>query len=242
MRHFASIIICLIIAAPSSAQDSLQQKILIQLGYGVQLGGGDFAKRYGSHGILEGSLILHLKTMETGPSFQFLYGSKVKEDVLALLRTPEGDLIGLDHMLAEVDLRLRGLVMGWKIAKSFPVGNAGGEIAVGIQPSWISHWIRFQNTGNSFEPIQGIYRYGYDRLSTGWGLQENVSYRYLSKNHLINFEIEAHLIQANTTIRRNTQFDNPATGLKKQKDGLMGIVAKWIIPIYTRKNPENIYY
>lgn len=202
----------------------------------------DFNDRYGSHGKLEITVLKKLGSWEVGPSYEYFFGSTVKEDVLKRLRTPEGDLIGGDHQLTQVDFRLRGMLIGLKVNKELQFKNTAHSILFGIKPGWLMHWIRFQNPGNSFEPINGVYKYGYDRFSSGWAIQENMTYRYQSASKLINFEIELSYTQGNTVLRRNIQFDQPNLGHSKQTDGLLGITIKWILPILKSKDPNKIYY
>ena len=103
------------------AQDSLQTNWLVEFGYGFQLGMADFNDRYGSHGKLEGTVLKKMGSWELGPSYEYYFGSTVKEDVLRPLRTPEGDLIGGDHQLTQVDFRLRGMLMGLRVNKEIRI-------------------------------------------------------------------------------------------------------------------------
>jgi len=223
-----------------NAQDSLPGA-LIQLGYGFQQSLFDMSPRYGAHGSLHMAMILKKNTWEYGLSVQYLFGSQVKEDVLAGLRSPGGELIGEDHQLAQVDFRLRGSLFGLVVGKSVPMQKAG-NLVIGIQPGWLIHWIRFQNNGNTFAPIRGAYRYGYDRLTAGPAISEQLAYRYLSPNRLINFELALHFTQGFTKLKRNIQLDQPNLSTSRRFDGLLGIQARWIVPVYRKKNPDTIYY
>lgn len=225
----------------SYGQDSLQPNILIKLGYGYQLSLFDLVKRYGSQGIISGTIIKKSNRWGCGPSFQYIFGSKVKEDVLVRLRSSEGHLISEDHQLAEVDLRHRGLIFGFSVHREFNLGN-GHYLSAGIEPLWMAHWIRFQNSGNTFRPIQGKNRYGYDRMTTGWGATQSLAYRFQSSNRLVNFEIVVNLTEAITRLRRNVQFDGILKEPYRRLDGYSGIQARWIIPIYSKSDPDKIYY
>lgn len=221
--------------------DSIGPKAWINLGLGYQFTLFDLSARYGSHGVLQGAIHLKKKAWELGPTINYIYGSVVKEDVLKSLRSVEGDLIGEDHQIAIVDLRQRGLSLGLNIAYALRLRD-GHTVVAAVQPLWMAHWIRFQNSGNTFRPIQGIYRYGYDRLSSGLGLLQSLGYRYQSKSKLINFEVAIQLTEANTRLKRNIQLDAGYQDPGKRLDGYLGIVAKWIIPIYRSQNPDQIYY
>jgi len=226
--------------APGSAQDSLPKEI-IQFVYGYQKCLFDLADRYGGHGVLQGAIIFTRHNWEYGINFQYLFGDVVKEDVLARLRSPDGGLIGEDHQLAQVGLRQRGMLFGISAGKAFPT-RGPASLVLSIQPGWLMHWIRFQNPGQNFAPIRGDYRYGYDRLSSGFAITEQVAYRYLSKNRLINFELGIQFTQGFTKLKRNTQFDFPEISTRQRFDGLIGIQAKWILPIYRKRDADSIYY
>jgi hypothetical protein len=223
------------------AQDTLHPKYNIHLGYGAQWPiASDLTKRYGQHGIL--SLGMHYihKNWETGPWCYFLFGSRVKEDVLSSLRSADGELIGSDHQLAVVDLKMRGTLIGWSIGRTFRL-NRESMILIHVQPGWLTHWIKFQNPGSTFEPIQGDYRYGYDRLSSGLAWTEGITYRYQSSNHLINFEIAALITESKSLLQRNIQFGSP--GIQKNISSiLIGLQGRWLIPVFPKKNADHIYY
>ncbi len=223
-----------------TAQDTLP-KMIIGLGYGYQKSLFDLGHRYGGHGTLQIELILKKRSWEHGLSIQYLFGNRVREDVLARLRSPEGELIGEDHQLAQVDLRQRGVLVGWFLGKTLPIHKTG-SLVMGLQPGWLVHWIRFQNPGQTFAQIRGDYRYGYDRLSAGLAFSEQLSYRYLSSNRLINFEFGLRFTQGFTKLKRNTQLDQPEISTSRRFDGLLGVQAKWILPVYGKKNPDTIYY
>lgn len=229
-----------LLSVPVSAQDSLAN-VLIQLGYGYQQSIFTLANRYGGHGVLQGAIQFKKSQWEFGASAQYLFGSVVREDVLSQFRSPGGELIGEDHQIAQVDLRLRGSLLGISAGRSFPIQKQG-SLVFSIQPGWLVHWIRFQNPGETFAPIRGEYRYGYDRLSAGFAVSEQLAYRYLSKNRLINFEAGIQFTQGLTKLKRNIQLDQPQIEAVQKLDGLLGLQAKWIIPIFSKKNPESIYY
>ncbi|MEP7324080.1 MAG: hypothetical protein ABI761_19280 [Saprospiraceae bacterium] len=223
------------------AQDSIQPKLFVRIGYGSQSTiHSDLSKRYGQHGTLSLGINFIKHHWETGPAIGFLFGSNVREDVLASLRSADGELIGSDHQLAEVDLNMRGMMIGWSILRKIKLSTQSFFL-VGLQPVWLSHWIRFQNPGNSFEPIQGNYRYGYDRLSSGLAIEESLTYRFQSNNRLLNLELAFTAMQGNSSLRRNIQLDNPSVK-KTSSSGFIGFQARWLVPIFPAKKAEKIFY
>lgn len=223
-----------------TAQDTLP-KAYIQFGYGYQQTVFDLHGRYGGHGVLEGAMLFLKNQWVYGITFQYLFGNQVREDVLAGLRSSGGELIGEDHQIANVDLRMRGHVVGLSLGRSFKIKRSASLVA-SLQPGYLVHWIRFQNPGQTFRPIRGEYRFGYDRLSSGFAVAEQISYRYLSHSRLINFEAGIRFTQGFTKLRRNIQLDQPTILPEGRLDGLIGLEVKWILPIYRKKNPESIYY
>lgn len=237
-----SLVLCFLFFFNLPAQDSIQPKLFIRIGYGSQWTvHSDLSKRYGQHGTLGLGINLIMKHhWETGPAIAFLFGSKVREDVLASLRSADGELIGSDHQLAEVDLSMRGMMIGWSILRKIKLSTQS-YFLVGLQPVWLSHWIRFQNPGNSFEPIQGNYRYGYDRLSSGLAMEESLTYRFQSNNRLLNLELALTAMQGNSSLRRNLQLDNLLVK-KTSSLGFIGAQARWLVPIFPSKKAEKIFY
>ncbi len=225
--------------ATTNFTDSLP-KGLLSLGYGYQLSLFDLNGRYGGHGTLHGSFGFIRRAWEAGLDAEFFFSANVKEDVLAPLRAPGGELIGEDHQLAEVDLRMRGSFLGLHLGRSFRLGSQ--VMVLSARGGWLAHWIRFQNPGNTFKPIQGDYRAGYDRFSSGFAIGEQLAYRHLGRNRLIHFEIALTFSQGFTRLKRNVQLDDPEVKPNNRFDGLAGLQARWIIPIYTKKDPGTLYY
>jgi hypothetical protein len=223
-------------------QEQPEQLASLEFGYGIQIGSGDFSKRYGQHNRLHISTLYHRSNWIMGPGIDYLFGAQVKEDVLAPFRTPEGDLIGIDHTLALVDLRMRGLALRLAIKKLIGSEKQKGGFIIGLAPGWQAHWIRFQNPANNFDAIREPYRWGYDRFSAGWGMLEEIGYRYQNSNKTVQFEIAFQASHTRSKLRRNLQLDKPNFDFPPQWDHLWGLTAKWILPIFARKNPDQIYY
>ncbi len=226
---------------PAFSQDSILPSYLIRFGYGLQWPIGNLSNRFGQHANLFISTTKKINAFEFGPSFQYFFGAVVKEDVLNIFRSKEGDLIGSDHQIADVELKMRGMELGMYCARDYTL-NKNSSLVFGLSPIWLVHWIRFQNISNNFEPIRGDKAYAYDRLSSGFGVKESIAFRYHSDSRLINFEIALQFLQAGVSLQRSSQADHPGINKSKHTDALAGIQGRWIIPIYVKKDPEKIYY
>jgi hypothetical protein len=104
---------------------------------------------------------------------------------------------------------------------------------------YLTHKIRIVDDFDSVVQFQRAYIKGYDRLTSGWTLNQKISYMYLSEDKLINFYVSVSLTEAFTKDRR--QFNYNQTEVKiKRFDVFTGIQLGWIIPIYL--TPEIRYY
>ena len=93
---------------------------IFSIGYGVDLPIANLKDRFGENlkftiggeHISAGNWIYNV-------DFFFLFGTKIKEDVLASFRTREGFILGDDGLYADVFLRQRGLFLGAGMGRLF---------------------------------------------------------------------------------------------------------------------------
>ena len=83
---------------------------------------------------------------------------------------------------------------------------------------------------------------GYDRLSTGFSLNQFIGYQYFGKTRLINFFAGIEGIQAFTKNRRGYNYDTQKVDTKERFDSMYGIKVGWIIPFYKKTTQEFYYY
>ncbi|MBK8503009.1 MAG: hypothetical protein IPL46_12805 [Saprospiraceae bacterium] len=224
-------------------QDSLKSLIQLSARYGAGLPMADLKDRFAEHFTLGGSVaFLSKNNFYLGANYDLLFGNQVREDVLSNLRTIEGGIIGSDMQFASIFLRERGhqfsidaghLVQLRKNSRH----RSGFLLVAGL--GYLVHKIRIVDDFDSVVQLQHAYLKGYDRLSSGWTLNQKISYMYLSEDKLINFYISISVAEAFTRDRR--QFNYNQTGVKINRfDVLTGIQLGWIIPIYL--TPEIRYY
>lgn len=80
-------------------------------------------------------------------------------------RTPEGDIIGNDRLLASVVLRKRGYYFGGLVGKLFTFNEKRSGIRLTLGAGLLRHWIRIQDDNSSVPELTGDYKKGYDRLT-----------------------------------------------------------------------------
>jgi len=213
------------------------------IAYGASLPGGDLKDRYGEN--LQFSLFSQHITKSNyfyGVDFTFLFGNKVKEDVLASFRTNEGYFLGSSGLGTDVFLRQRGLTLTFMAGKIIPLkkGSRSG-IKLGAGAGVLQHNIRFLDDNNAVPQLGGELRKGYDRMTRGFTLRQQLGYQILSKNKRVNFEFSFVFFQGFTNEVRAYHFDTGTPAQKNRLDLGFGIQAAWILPFYLNSS-ETIYY
>jgi hypothetical protein len=232
------------------AQESLplneNAAVAIPFGLGFHLPAGDLAERFGMVSSVGGGVVFlpRQRPWFLGFDGQFLFGSEVKTDVLAALRTPEGFIYGDDRNVAEVLLRMRGFtaaIVGGYLAPLSP-GNPRSALRLALGLGIFQHRIRIQDDPERRVPqIEGAYRQGYDRLSDGPALSLSLGYQLLSRDGRVNFLAALECQAAGTRSRRDFDFASRRRDEQSRLDLLPGLRLAWILPVYLRK-AEEIYY
>lgn len=221
--------------------------LLFGISYGGHLSGGDLKERFGND--LSPALQLDYLTEPNNWLFSiqgsFQFGSVVKTDVLANLRTAEGFIIANDRAVADVQLRERGFYLGLSIGKliSLSSSNYRSGLRIDLGAGLLQHQIRIQDDPvRTVAPLTGAYRKGYDRLTNGPALRQFIGYQLLSRNRRTNLFLGVELIQGFTQSRRDYDFLLQAPDTAKRVDLLSGFRIGLVLPFYVGQNPDEIYY
>ena len=231
------------------AQNGLENQgnaLLLNFGFGVQQPGGDLADRFGiSNGVEVGAdYILDPSNWFFGLEGQYFFGTDVKEDVLAPLRTTEGFIIANDRNPANVQLRERGYYLGARVGKLIGLSstNPRAGLRVHLGAGLLQHKIRVQDDPiREVSQLTGDYLKGYDRLTNGLALHQFLGYQLLGKDGGINLIAGLEFFQGFTQNRRSFNYDTRQADTAQRVDLMMGIRFSWILPFY-RTNAEDIYY
>ncbi len=216
--------------------------ILAHLEFGVHTPAGDLADRFGMGGGLGlGGEWITANNFILGVEGHFYFGNKVKDDPLAILRTPEGDIIGKDLSLASISLNQRGWYAGGLVGKLFPLKNTRSGLRVTLGVGMTQHWIRLQDDQTILTQITGDYAKGYDRLTGGLSTEQFIGWQNLSKNRRANFMFGFEFNQGFTHTLRDWDFNDRRKLDGQRLDLRFGIRAAWTIPFYLG-NAENVYY
>ena len=223
-----------------------QRSLLIQLGYGYQSPLADLSTRFGNNSYLVAQMqYLTKKNYTFGMKYNFMFGDRVKQDVLQGLRTVEGFIVSTDRSPADIQLRQRGFYASGFVGKLFTLSDAQPQsgLLVNLGAGLLQHKIRIQDDPQRVVPqLSSEYKKGYDRLTNGLTMHQFIGYQYLSQNQRINFSIGVEAIEGFTQNRRDWNFDTRSRESDDRLDVLLGIQANWIIPIYFNRQAEEIIY
>jgi len=214
--------------------------------YGGQIPAGDLSARFGAG--FSPAADLHWMSKRTnwllGIQGQFLFGSRVKEDVLAGLRTEAGYIIGNDRSPADIQLRMRGGYAGAQVGKLWPSTprNPRSGIRAMLGGGWLQHRIRIQKDPVRYvAQVEGDYEKGYDRLSGGPALYQSIGYQVFSRDGQRNLFVVLEAVEGFSTGLRAVQFDLEAAETGRRLDVLLGVRMGMAIPWYQRKG-HRIWY
>lgn len=224
-----------------------KQVTLLEFKYGFQTPLADMKSRFGGTNDL-GVSIQQAGTEHgvlVGIEGIFIFGSAVKEDVLANLRTFDGTIVGIDGHTGDVNLKERGFYVGvdaGKIFKTTKVEHNLTGFRAQFGAGFLQHKIRIQDNLNTITSLDKKYIKGYDRLTNGPALHLAIGYQYENPNNNFHFNLMGDLYGGLTNSRRD--FDNMTGGYldKKRTDLLAGVTLSYIVSISKTDKADHIYY
>jgi hypothetical protein len=231
------------IKAQVNVKDSSVNVTLIGVKYGYYLPAGDMLSRFGDNSMLQLSVDYKLKNYWTfGVNGSYLFGKTIKESLFDSI-SKENYFISSEGDFADVRLFERGFTVSAAVGRMFTPSkdrpNSG--IVVSLGAGFIQHKIRIEVIGNNLPQLDKAYKKGYDRLSNGLLLSQNVGYLYLSNNRMVNFYFGLECMEGFTQSRRSFDFDRMEKDIKKRLDILYGAKVAWILPVYAKRGPRGTY-
>ena len=232
------------IFAQQNVKDSVLRIPITGLHFSVQMPAGDLSQRFGPN--LNVGMPLYFKTKKNfllGGEGNYLFGSSVKEDVLAGMKTPDGTITNSQGNIADVRVYERGWNLYLSVGKLFPVlsSNKNSGLIAMIGFGYMQHKIKLYDGGKNLTQIYGDLKKGYDRLTGGPACHQFIGYMYLSNNRLANFYIGFEAFEGFTNGLRGYQYDLMQSDNRKHVDILYGLRLGWLLPIY-RRVPKDFYY
>lgn len=221
--------------------------IAFQLSYAYELSGADLKARFGNNS----SVGLATEWMTDkgqwiiGAKLNYSFGNKVKQDVIADLRTPALAIIANDRSYADIQLRERGFYTGIVLGKLFllPSVEKRSGVRFTLSTGLLQHKIRIQD--DPIKPVAQLndnLKKGYDRLSNGLAFNEFIGYQILSNSGRMNFIIGFEFTQGFTQNRRSFNYDTRMKETTKRIDLQSGVRVTWVLPLYIGRESSDFYY
>lgn len=226
-----------------SVKDSSISTPFLGVTYGYYIPSGDMAKRFGNSSSLQMNLDLKSKKKITiGINGSYFFGNNIKENLFDSISSPGGYIINKNGEFADVRLYERGFTTSITLGRifTFKKPNPNSGILFNIGFGFMQHKIRIESIGNNAPQLSKQYKKGYDHLTNGFLLSENIGYLYLSSNRLANFYLGFECMQGFTRNRRSFDYDTMQKDTKKRIDILYGAKFSWILPLY-KKAPQEFY-
>jgi len=233
------------LSAQVNIKDSSIYTPLIGISYGFDFPAGDMANRFGNNSAVQMNVDFKTEKYWTfGVNGSYFFGKTLKENnIFNGLMTSDGNIIDQEGEFADVRVYERGFTVSATAGRMFafrrPNPNSGVMFNVGL--GFMQHKIRIETIGNNVPQLSTDYKKGYDRLTNGLLLSQDLGYLYLSNNRLLNFYFGFQCMEGFTQDRRSFDFALMQQDTKKRLDILYGAKVSWILPLY-KKAPQEFYY
>jgi hypothetical protein len=223
-------------------KDGKSTAVLAHFTLGGHLPAGDLSDRFGLNGSLgAGTEFITAHNWIYGLEGAFIFGSKIKEDPLSILRTPEGDIIGNDRAIATTRYQERGMYLGAEVGKIITFSEKRAGIRISLGGGWAQHRIQIFDDTRTVVQIKGDYKKGYDRLCGGPALQQFIGWQHLGYGQDMSWLFGVEFNQAFTHTLRDWDFTEMRKLEGKRLDLRFGVRLAWTLPFYTGY-AEDIYY
>lgn len=214
--------------------------------YSGVLAAGDLADRFGP-GFMAGGQLEWWSwpgNWLAGIDFQYGFAGKVKENVLAFLEDPNGEIVGRDLALSRAFLQQRiwtGSVYGGVVIPLVAANRRSG-LRLTAGAGYMRHKVRVNDEMKSLPQVEGRYAAGYDRLTGGWALTQFVGYQHLSLNRRLHLMAGIDLIEGFTRSQRSYDFQTMRGDRSSRMDLTIGLRAGIAIALHTGEQADDIYY
>ncbi|HET6228312.1 MAG TPA: hypothetical protein VFF27_18675 [Bacteroidia bacterium] len=217
---------------------------IVATGYGYYLPGENMVERFGNNSSVYLSAEFKMENnWMFGINGSYLFGKIVKDKPFYNI-TKDNVFINSEGDEGDVRLYERGFTVSGTFGRMFVLSKARPNcgLVANLGLGFIQHKIRIEVIGNNIPQLDKNYKKGYDRLTNGLLLSQNLGYVFLSKNRLVNFYVGLECMEGFTQNRREFDFDKMQRDTKKRVDVLTGLKVAWILPLYKKGVKVDNYY
>lgn len=234
---FVILFVVRVAAQEAPTHSAIKTGFICQFTYNYNIPGGDLAKRYGNGSAVGAGVYYKTgKNWFFGAEGSYWFGGSLREKgIFSSITDASGFAIDNNGVPVLVDAQQRGYTLGGKFGKIIPLSqknrNSGIMISAGV--AYLEHYLRLSNNTAGIAALSGDFRYGYDRLTNGWMLNQFIGYQNLDKKNRINFFIGVEFAQGFTNSMRAVDFDLMNGDPSGRMDTYTGLRFGWLLPIYT---------
>lgn len=230
--------------AQSSIRDSSINMSILGFNYSFTIPAEDLSERFGPFSQIGASYSFKFSNQFIlGTSFHFMYGTSVKEqNIFSHISTSESYLIDNQGLLTPISQELRGFNFDFRISYLIPVlgPNPNSGIFFGVGTGFLQHKIFHSYLFGPLPQIEGDYSKGYDRLTNGSSIIQQIGYYRFNNKNLGSFHVLISVHEGFTKNRRDLNFDTMIQDSRKRMDVFYGITLGLDLPFYTR-SPGKFY-
>ncbi len=217
---------------------------LVNLSYKAALPTGSLALRYGfTNGTGMDFYYKSKNNFLWGVNANLYFGSQVRDiDYVNIFKDGNGYLFANDGVPINITASMRGSHYQLVFGKLFPVFTKKPQMALMLQggAGWLQHKYLF-SAPNALQ-FSTAYLKGYDRLSNGWAISEEIGICNLSLSRLINFNVGIELTEAMTKNRRYYDYATGGADTNTYADFIMALKFSWLLPIKANDKTQPIYF
>jgi len=228
-----------------TVKEPVRKGIVIGLNAGLDVPGGDLAKRFGLSYRIGPSFMYKTKSNYMfGAKMDFIFGNVIREDsLLAGVHDKDGNFINNNGQRIGIGLFERGIAVGLQAGKIFSLGstNPNNGLLVMTGVGFLQHRINILDKDKTVPQVRDDYEKGYDRLTNGWYLEQFAGFNMFDKGGLLNFHIGLDIMAGFTKGRRDYLYDVRRTDDAARIDLLFGIRGGLYIPVFKKKSEEMFF-
>ncbi|MGB0863518.1 MAG: hypothetical protein ACPGXZ_11420 [Saprospiraceae bacterium] len=216
------------------------------LTYATQFPAGDMSRDFNLNFNFGGGIQYFSKSRWIlGAEGGYMFGNDPKVDVLANMRTIDGEILSSDRTYGIVFQEERGFYIGLLAGKLIPISkkypNSGLRLT--LSAGFLQHKIFIEDRGANIPQLTDEYIKGYDRLTNGFALTQFIGYQHFGNKGRINFFAGLEFTQGFTKNRRSWDFFAQQRFDENRIDLLNGIRIGWaLVLVHDSYDADEILY
>lgn len=219
--------------------------LILKAGGGYYSTAGDLAKRFPHFaGIPVGLYYKSKSSWTTGLDWSPFLSNRVEtRGLFGDMLGPSGELIDQNGFSTIIRYYMRGYSFTGRVGRLINLDKGGrfGHLEISAGAGFMQHRIKMRFDARLSPQLEGDYRYGYDRLTNGLQLVQNIRWHYLNPETISLFA-GFDFGQGFTQNRRNWNYSEYRQDDDRRLDSYFGFSAGILIPVSLKRGQENPRY